>query len=159
MANAPQAGKPQFITVHIDQKSYKHAATSVTPAQIRRIAQPQIADGKQIWLDILDDMDQVLIEGEPIQLRDGMRFFSDVPAVTIVIDRHTWEVFDRKLTGAGLRTVPTPDIAPDRDLWLDVPDARDRKIQDEDVITLVDGMRFFTAPGRINPGHHDEGRP
>lgn len=159
MTHTPEAGKPPLITVHIDHKPYQHAATSVTPADIRRIAQPQIDEDRQIWLDILDDLDQILNEGEPLQLRDGMHFFSDLPAITITIDRHTWEVFDRKLTGADLRTVPTPDIAPDRDLWLDVPDARDRKIQDEDVVALADGMRFFTAPGRINPGHHDEGRP
>ena len=35
---------------------------------------------------------------------------------------------------------------------LDVPDKRDIKIQDEDVVRLTDGTRFFTAPGRINPG-------
>ena len=155
----PEAGKPRLITIHIDQKPYQRAATSVTPTDIRRIAQPPIKDDKQIWLDIVDDLDQALNEGESLQLRDGMRFFSDLPAITITIDRHNWDVYERKLTGAGLRTVPTPDVAPDRDLWQDVPDARDRKIQDEDVVALADGMRFFTAPGRINPGHHDEGRP
>jgi hypothetical protein len=159
MTHTPDAGNPPLITVHIDQRPYRHAATSVTPADIRRIAQPPIADDRQIWLDILDDLDQVLNEGEPIQLCDGMHFFSDLPAITITIDRHTWQIFERKLTGAGLRVVPTPDIAPDRDLWMDVPDARDRKIQDEDVVALTDGLRFYTAPGRINPGHHDEGRP
>jgi len=159
MAHTPEAGKPHLITIHIDRKPYPHAATSVTPAQIRRIAQPPVPEDKQIWLDILDDLDQILTEGEPIQLRDGMHFFSELPEITITIDRHDWQVFDRKMTGASLRTVPTPDIAPDRDLWLDVPDARDRKIQDEDVVALVDRMRFFTAPGRINPGHHDEGQP
>lgn len=154
MTHAPEAGKPRLITVYIDRTPYQHAATAVTPAEIRRIARPPIPDDKQVWLDVDDDLDQVLKEGEVIQLRDGMHFFSDVPAITITIDRHTWEVYERKMTGSALRTVPTPDVAPDRDLWLDVPDARDRKVQDEDVITLVDGMRFFTAPGRINPGHH-----
>lgn len=161
MTHTPEAKKPPLVTIYIDRESYRHAATPVTPAQIRRIAKPPVAEDKQIWLDILDDLDQVLNEGEPIQLREDMHFFSELPEITITIDRNSWQVFDRKLTGAGLRTVPTPDIAPDRDLWLDVPDARDRKIQDEDVVALVDGMRFFTAPGRINPGHHHdhEGRP
>lgn len=159
MAQHPEAGKPELITIYIDRKPYQHSVTTVTPAEIRRIAHPPIPEDKQVWLDVLDDLDQVLAEGQPVELGDGMHFFSDLPAITITIDRHTWEVYDRKLTGAQLRTVPTPDIAPDRDLWLDVPDARDRKIQDEDIVTLVDGMRFFTAPGRINPGHYDEGRP
>ena len=81
-----------------------------------------------------------------------MRFFSDIPAVTIHLDRNAFEVYDRKITGAGIRVLPSPDVPADRDVWLDVPDRRDRKIQDEDVVPLQNGMRFFTAPGRINPG-------
>ena len=81
-----------------------------------------------------------------------MRFFTEIDAISIRIDRVDYEVFKRKVTGAGLRAVPSPGVAADRDLWRDVPDKRDVKVQDEDVVRLKDGMRFFTAPGRINPG-------
>ncbi len=47
-----------------------------------------------------------------------------------------------------LRTVPSPDVAADRD----EPDKRDVKVQNEDVIRLTDGLRFFMAPSLINPG-------
>ena len=140
------------VAIHIDGASYRHRAGPATPAEIRAIAAPPIGDDKQIWLDIPDDRDRLLAEGERIDLADGMRFFSEVPALSITIDRTGYEVYERKMTGAQLRAVPSPDVAPDRDLWLDVPDARDRKVQDEDVVTLTDKMRFFTAPGRINPG-------
>ena len=56
------------------------------------------------------------------------------------------------MTGAELRALPSPDVAADRDLWRDVPDKRDVKLQDEDIVRLKDATRFFTAPGRINPG-------
>ncbi|WP_150116653.1 multiubiquitin domain-containing protein [Williamsia herbipolensis] len=143
---------PREVVLHIDGSQYHHPAGPITPAQIRRIPNPDIAQDKQIWLDIDDAQDRLLAEDAQIQLGGGEHFYSEVPAITLTFDRSAYEVSVRKMTGAELRVVPSPDVAADRDLWLDVPDARDRKIQDEDVITLVDKMRFFTAPGRINPG-------
>jgi hypothetical protein len=143
---------PHFVTIHINGKPYQHGAAAVTPAEIRRIARPPIPDNKQLWLDVVDAPDQLLSEGEIVELENGLHFFSEIPAITITIDRHTCEVRKRKMTGAELRSVPTPAVAGDRDLWLDVPDGRDRKIQDEDVVMLTNHMRFYTAPGRINPG-------
>ena len=145
----------RFVDIHINDKPYQHEAAAVTPAEIRRIARPPIPDDKQLWLDVVDAPDQPLSEGEIVELENGLRFFSEIPAITITIDRHTCEVHKRKMTGAELRTVPTPAVAGDRDLWLDVPDGRDRKIQDSDVVLLINHMRFYTAPGRINPGANE----
>lgn len=142
------------VTFHIDSKPYIHAAGQIGPAEVRRTARPPISNDKQIWLDIDDAQDRLLAEDETVDLQADLHFFSEFPALTLTIDRESYEVYERKLSGAQLRTLPSPDVAADRDLWLDVPDARDRKIQDEDVITLTTGMRFFTAPGRINPGRH-----
>lgn len=150
MAPTPQSHGT--LTLVIDGASYRHPHGTVTPDQIRKIPSTDIDPDRQIWLDIDDALDQVLAEGQSLELVDGMHFFSDIPAVTIHLDREAFEVYDRKITGAGLRVLPSPDVAVDRDVWLDVPDRRDRKVQDEDVIPLQDGMRFFTAPGRINPG-------
>lgn len=143
---------PRQVTLHIDGTQYHHPAGPITPAQIRRIANPDVPQDKQIWLDIDDAQDRLLPEDERFELRGGEHFYSDVPAISITIDRASYDVHVRKMTGAELRVVPSPDVAADRDLWLDVPDARDRKIQDEDVVALTDKIRFFTAPGRINPG-------
>ncbi len=148
--------RPSPIDIHIDGVKYKHRPGPITPAEIRRIADPDIPADKDVWLDIDDDLDRRLDETDTIDLVAGMHFFSEFPAITITIDRIPYEVYERKMTGAQLRVLPSPDVAADRDLWLDVPDARDRKIQDEDVVTLKDGMRFFTAPGRINPGQSTE---
>jgi hypothetical protein len=54
----------------------------------------------------------------------------------IQIDRTHYEVTKSHMTGAEIRAVPNPDIGPDRDLF-----------------EIRNGMRFFTAPAHINPGH------
>jgi hypothetical protein len=57
-----------------------------------------------------------------------------------------------QMTGLQLRHVPTPPIGPDRDLFEVVPGGSDRKIGDNDVVEIRNGLRFFTAPAQINPG-------
>jgi hypothetical protein len=70
----------------------------------------------------------------------------------IQIDREHFAVTQPKLTGAELRTLPTPHIAPDRDLFEVRPGHSDELIQDSATVEIRDGLRFFTAPGHINPG-------
>jgi len=70
----------------------------------------------------------------------------------IQIDREHYEVADEQMTGAQLRQVPSPPIPPDRDLYQVVPGHPDLKIEDQDVVEIRNGLRFFTAPGTINPG-------
>lgn len=74
------------------------------------------------------------------------------PSFTIKIDRMTYEVHERELTGLQLRHLPTPPIGPDRDLFEVVPGGSDKKILDSEVVKMRDGLRFFTAPAQINPG-------
>lgn len=144
--------RPSKITIHIDTKPYK-IAPGITPVtSIRELIHPALSAEKDIWLDIDDAQDQRLENTATIDLQQGMRFFTEIDGITIKIDRLEYEVFERKMTGTELRALPSPDVAADRDLWRDVPDKRDVKVQDEDVVRLKDGMRFFTAPGRINPG-------
>ncbi|ROQ30272.1 multiubiquitin [Frondihabitans sp. PhB188] len=141
-----------LVTIFIDGTSFTTKAGMTTVDALRHLPNPHVPADKNLWLDILDEQDRLLEHAETIEIRDGMRFFTEIPSVTIKIDRHEYEVFKRKMAGAELRVVPSPDVAADRDLWLDVPDKRDVKVQDEDVIELHAGIRFFTAPGRINPG-------
>lgn len=140
------------IIIHIDGEPYETTGGSTHVATLRELRRPPVPAGKELWLDIEDEQDQQLDPAGTVDLVAGMRFFTEIDAITIRIDRVEYQVFRRKMTGAELRTVPSPDVAADRDLWRDVPDKRDVKVQDEDVIRLTDGMRFFTAPGRINPG-------
>lgn len=74
----------------------------------------------------------------------------------IQIDRQHYKVEATTLTGAEIRQLPQPPIGPDRDLFEVVPGSSDRKIADSDVVQMRDGLRFFTAPGQINPGDDTE---
>lgn len=145
----PRAAK---ITIHIDKQPYKVKPGLAPVATLRQLPEPPVPASRDIWLDIDDAQDEILDNEGSIDLADGMRFFTEIDGIAIRIDRVDYEVFQRKMTGAELRVLPSPDVAADRDLWRDVPDKRDVKVQDEDIVRLKDGMRFFTAPGRINPG-------
>jgi hypothetical protein len=70
----------------------------------------------------------------------------------IQIDRRHYTVHKSHMTGLELRHVPSPPIGPDRDLFEVVPGGSDRKIGDEEVVEIRNGLRFFTAPAQINPG-------
>lgn len=70
----------------------------------------------------------------------------------IQIDRTHYEVLDAEMSGAQLRQVPPTPIPPERDLFEVVPGHPDRKIENDDVVAIRNGLRFFTAPGTINPG-------
>jgi hypothetical protein len=70
----------------------------------------------------------------------------------IKIDRTEYKVHQRTLTGKELRDLPKPPIGPDRDLFEVVPGGSDRKILENEVVKMRDGLRFFTAPAQINPG-------
>ena len=140
------------VTIHIDAEPYQALAGPTPVETIRQLRKPPVPAGKDLWLDIEDAQDQQLDNSGSIDVVAGMRFFTEIPGITIRIDRADYEVFKHKMTGTELRTVPTPDVPEDRDLWRDVPDKRDVKVQDEDIVRLANGTRFFTAPGRINPG-------
>lgn len=140
------------ITIYIDGEPYETTGGPTQVATLRELRRPPVPAGKELWLDIEDEQDQQLDLAGSLDLVAGMRFFTEIDPITIRIDRIEYQVFKRKMTGAELRAVPSPDVAADRDLWRDVPDKRDVKVQDEDAIRLADGTRFFTAPGRINPG-------
>ncbi len=74
------------------------------------------------------------------------------PKFNIQIDRVHYTVTQAEMTGAELRRVPPEQVGPDRDLFEVVPGHPDRKIADDDVVTMSNGKRFFTAPSHINPG-------
>ena len=70
----------------------------------------------------------------------------------IQIDRTHYTVTQEYMTGLQLRNVPPAPIGPDRDLFEVVPGGTDKKIEDNEVVQIRDGKRFFTAPAQINPG-------
>jgi Multiubiquitin len=87
--------------------------------------------------------------------KDALKPYPE-PHFEIQIDRTHYVVTMKRMTGLELRHVPTPPIGPDRDLFEVVPGGSDRKIGDDEVVEIRNGLRFFTAPAQINPG--GEGR-
>ena len=59
------------------------------------------------------------------------------------------------LTGTQIRRLADPDIGENRDLFEVVPGGSDLKIAGDQRVTIRDGMRFFSAPARINPGQSE----
>jgi hypothetical protein len=70
----------------------------------------------------------------------------------IQIDRVHYTVTKSQMTGTELRQLPTPPIGADRDLFEVIPGQPDKKIENNAVVQIRDGQRFFTAPASINPG-------
>jgi hypothetical protein len=79
--------------------------------------------------------------------------------VAIFIDGTKYHAHAHALTGAQIRAVAQPPVGEDRDLWLDIVDELDEPISDDQVVELVDKMRFFTVPRVINPGYRGHERP
>jgi hypothetical protein len=74
----------------------------------------------------------------------------------IQIDRTHFTVTYPQMTGSQLRQLPNPPIGPDRDLFEVVPGGSDKKIGDNEVVEIRNGLRFFTAPAQINPGANNQ---
>lgn len=70
----------------------------------------------------------------------------------IQIDRTHYTVHQREMTGAEIRRVPDSPIEHDRDLFQVIAGGADLKIEDDTVVEIRNGVRFFTAPAHINPG-------
>ena len=74
--------------------------------------------------------------------------------VTIHIDKQRYKVDEERITAEALRAIPQPPVGPDRDLYLETQGPGDDVlIEPGSTIVLEEGMRFFTAPSTITPGH------
>lgn len=73
--------------------------------------------------------------------------------ISIFIDNVEYKVpKNQSATGRELRGLRNPPIGTDLDLFQEVPGPDDPKIEMQQEVPLVDGMRFYTAPTTINPG-------
>lgn len=72
--------------------------------------------------------------------------------IPIFIDGMKCQAHAKELTGTQIRALAQPPVGEDRDLWLDIVDELDELVGDDEVIQMVEKMRFFTVPRVINPG-------
>jgi hypothetical protein len=64
------------ITIVIDGKKYRAPARSMTGAQLRRLANPNIGPDYDLWQEVPGGEDNLVDDNERIKLRDGMGFYS-----------------------------------------------------------------------------------
>lgn len=77
--------------------------------------------------------------------------------IPIFIDEVKFDAPADQMTGAGLRALPQPPVAADRDLWLEVPGPKDDLLmRPESTYDVKPGSKYYTAPSTINPGSGDE---
>ncbi|MGH1564562.1 multiubiquitin domain-containing protein [Mumia sp. DW29H23] len=68
--------KPEKVQIFIDGAKYHATADELTGAQIRALADPPVADDRDLWLDIVDELDELIEEDRVVHLEAKMRFFS-----------------------------------------------------------------------------------
>lgn len=68
--------KPEKIAIFIDGAKYHAAAKELIGAQIRALATPPIAEDRDLWLDIVDKLDELVEDDQVVHLEAKMRFFS-----------------------------------------------------------------------------------
>lgn len=88
MAKAPEDVRPpdhqdgdelrpgEKLTIVIDSKKYRAPSRSLTGAQLRRLADPDIGPDYDLWQEVPGDEDNLVDDKERIKLRDGMGFYS-----------------------------------------------------------------------------------
>ena len=93
-------------------------------------------------------------ESQPASERTAMTVAdANTETVVIVIDEIECRVKAGEITGRDLRQAPEAPIAPDRDLWRECPgDGSDKQVEDEQIVVIEEGARFFTAARHITPG-------
>lgn len=73
--------------------------------------------------------------------------------ISIIIDKKQVFAPTEVMTGAEIRALAAPPIAPDRDLYQEVPgQAEDKLVANSDSVHLKPGMHFYSAPSKVNPG-------
>lgn len=72
--------KPGKTPIYIDGTKYHPEGDKLTGAQLRLVPSPPVSTDRDLWLDIVDELDQLIDDVELVALEKNMRFFT-VPRV------------------------------------------------------------------------------
>lgn len=145
--------KARFYSFRIDEHSFSLENQFPTGRELLALV-GKSPDTHLLTISLPGD-DELIDADEKVDLaKPGREQFLVVVRnpLAITIDDVVYHPSAKVLTGTELRSLPTPPVATNRDLWLDVPGPDDRKIQSGEAVPLKDGMVFYTAPATINPG-------
>jgi len=129
-------------SIYIDGEPIEVAQRRLTGAQLRALVAPP---AENLWRDVTDAQDLPVAPTELVAIERDMRFFTDRPR-TIYIDKIPYEVRTAALTETQLRALPKPAVPEDHGIWKDIQDDLDDPIASGEVVTIVNGDRFFTKP-------------
>lgn len=76
-ANDPKSGK---TPIYIDGTKYHPERNKLTGAQLRQVPSPPVSADRDLWLDVVDELDKLIEDDEGVELENNMRFFT-VPRV------------------------------------------------------------------------------
>lgn len=71
---------PKEVPIFIDGTKYHPTGDKLTGIQLRELPMPPVAADRDLWFDIVDELDQLVEDDEVIDLVLNMRFFT-VPRV------------------------------------------------------------------------------
>jgi hypothetical protein len=136
----------------IDDRRFPWGEQTISESALKFLA--RVPAHYTVWQD--RDADQAPLQIEPGSTATlsgkGVEVFKTGVQFNIQIDRNHYKVTLEKMTGLQLRNLPAPPISSEFDLFEVVPGGTDRKIGDDQVVEIRNGLRFFTAPANINPG-------
>lgn len=72
--------KPGKVPIYIDGTKYHPEGGKLTGAQLRLVPSPPVGTDRDLWLDIVDELDKLIEDDEVVELESNMRFFT-VPRV------------------------------------------------------------------------------
>jgi hypothetical protein len=75
--NDPKPGK---LPIYVDGTKYHAEEDKLTGAQLRRVPSPPVSTDRDLWLDVVDELDKLIEDDEVVELENNMRFFT-VPRV------------------------------------------------------------------------------
>ena len=70
----------------------------------------------------------------------------------IHIDKKVYKTTQSEMTGIELRALAQPKIGEMYDLVVEVPSGEDRIIGNQEIVSLKNGLHFFSVPKNITPG-------
>lgn len=74
--DGPGGGKDKTFEIRIDRKDYKVRQASLTSAEIRKLANPDIAADRDLFEVVPGGSDLKIELSTVVKMRDGLRFFT-----------------------------------------------------------------------------------
>lgn len=133
-------GTMQRVTIYIDKHPHPAESRRYTGAQLRALLSPPAND---LYLDVDDAQDRFVPPDAVISLTEGMHFFTSL-VVTIYLDAVPYTVPIGTVSEEQLRALPSSALRPEFELFLDIPDALDRRLSRGELLEVRGGERFFS---------------